>query len=70
MIVVCNRVDNVGDLRLETGLFALEKAPPNVPKLGSVLFRTVLEYALARLEHQVEARKLGVLFLKQIDNAK
>jgi hypothetical protein len=69
VVVVGDRIGDVGYLRLEARLPALQEALANVPELTRVALRAVLEDAFARLEHEVETREIGVLRLELIDDS-
>jgi hypothetical protein len=71
--VVGDLVGQVGQLRLQAGLGAVEKAPPRrrarAPRCAARGQRAVLEDALARLEGEVQAVVLGVALLQRVDHA-
>jgi hypothetical protein len=56
VIVVGDLVGEVGDLRLEPGLAALDEALAELAELARVAQRAVLEYPLAAFEGQVARR--------------
>ena len=68
MIVVRDRIGNVGELCFEPGLRALDEAFSDIAEFPGVAIRTVLEDPLARLEHQVQAGEVRILGLENIDN--
>src|SRR5688500_1549420 len=69
VIVVGDLVGDVRELRLETGLFALEEPFANVAELACMLERAVLQDALASLERQVQTAERRVAVLEVIDDA-
>ena len=60
VVVVGNGVSNIGDLRLETRLFPIEKSFTQIAQAPRIARRAVFQDALAGLEHQVEAGKVRV----------
>ena len=69
MVVVGDGVGDVRDLRLEPRLCPLEEAPAHVAERARVALRAVFENAFASFEHEVQARKVGVLGFQLIDDA-
>ena len=72
--VVGNFIGQIAQLCLQAGLGPVQKPPPDTAGLGlferlGVGARAVLENALARLEREVQAVKLGVAFFELIDHA-
>ena len=66
VIVIGDLVGKVGDLRLQARLVFFQKALAKFAQFRRMLGRTMFEYAFARFEGQVQARKRGVLFLQHI----
>ncbi len=69
VVVVCNCIRQVGNLCFEAWLLAVQEALADIAQLPRICPRAVLENAFPRLEHQVEARKIGVLRLEFVDDA-
>jgi hypothetical protein len=68
MIVVSNCVSDVRNLRLQSRLAAFEKTLAQLTQVSRIPGRTMLENALAGLEGQVQAGKIGVFCLKLIND--
>ena len=68
VIVVSDRVRDVGQLCFEAGLFALEKTLTDVAEFACVTRRAVFEDALAGFEHQVEAGEVRIFRLELVDD--
>src|SRR3569832_566903 len=68
MIVVGNLIGQIGKLRLQRRLPFLNKTLSDVAKLLCVRERTMLEYAFARLEGQVQSVESAIAFFQRIDH--
>jgi hypothetical protein len=66
VVVVGDRIGEVGELRLERGLASLEEALSQLAEAACVGGRAVLEDALAGLEGQVEPGELRVALLELV----
>ena len=69
VVVVGDLVGDVGELRFEPRLRAVEEAPTDVAELARVLQRAMLENPFARLERQVEPAEGRVPILELVDDA-
>jgi hypothetical protein len=69
VVVVGDFVGQVADLRLQRGAAIFEKAPSEFAQFACPRRRAVLEDALARFEHQVEAVEGAVALFQAIDDA-
>ena len=69
MVVVGDLVGQIGDLRLEAGLLALDESLAELAQLARVAQRAVLEDAFAAFEGEVEPAKLRVALLELVDHA-
>src|SRR5690606_10680633 len=69
VVVVCDLVRDVRDLRLETGLAPLDEAAADVAELDRVAQRAVLQDAFPGLERAVQARERGVALPELVDAA-
>ena len=69
MVVVCDCIGNIRELRLESWLLSLEKALTDFTELAGVLFRAVLQYSLASFISQIEPVKTRVLRFEFVDDA-
>ena len=69
VVVVGDLVGEVGQLRLETGLQALQEPLAEFAELARIRGGAVLEDALAHFEREVEAGKLGVALLEFVHHA-
>ena len=69
MVVVGDLVGEIGDLRLEPRLLALEEALAQLAQLARIAHRAVLEDSLAALEGEIEAAELRVVLLELIHHA-
>ena len=69
VVVVGDLVGQVGQLRLQRGLGALQEAHAHRAQLARVRRRAVLEDAFARLEAQVQAVEVGVALFQLVHHA-
>ena len=69
MIVIGDRICNIGNLRLQPWLRPLQEALADIAQFTRILFGTMLEDALTCLEHQVEAGEVRILGFQLVDNA-
>ena len=60
MIVVGDRVRDVGNLGFEAGLLPFEESAAEIANAAGVARRAVFEYSLACLKHQVQTGKIGI----------
>ena len=68
VVVVGDGVADIRDLRFEAGLPAQQESFPDVPEAACIALRAVLENALARLEHEIQSRKVGVFRFELVDD--
>ena len=69
MVVIGNFIGQIGELRLEARLLAVDEALPDIAEFAGLGQRAVLENALAALECEVQAREGGIALLELIDHA-
>ena len=69
VVVVGDRVGQVGELRLERGLAAVEEPRAELAELPRVGCGAVLQDALARLERQVEPGELRIALLEFVHHS-
>jgi len=69
VIVVGDLVGQIGNLGLEAGPLALDEPFADITQGARVFQRTVLEYALAGFERQIETVKSAVALFQHIDDA-
>jgi len=69
VVVVGDLVGEIRELSLESGLASFEETAPHLAQRARVRRRAVLEDSLARLERQIQTRKLGISFLELVYHA-
>ncbi len=69
MVIVCDGIGNIRELRLESWLLSFEKALTDFTELAGVLFLAVLQYYLASFISQIEPVKTRVLRFEFVDDA-
>ena len=69
MVVVRDRIRQIGKLCLESGLLATQKSLAECAQLSRIVERAMLQDTLARFLCEIETRKLGVTLFEQIDDS-
>ena len=68
MVVIRNLIGQIGQLRFEAGLLALDEAAADLSQLFCIGQRAVLEYTFTGLKHQIKAIKRAITLLQLVDH--
>ena len=69
MIVISDFIGEIGHLRFQRWLLAVDEALADLAELACVVERAVLQDSLARFEHQIQSIESAVALLEGVDHA-